>query len=114
MTACITFLAICVFSCSKTDEIPVIPPTNEVTSDQLQDVLEPGWWGKAAGWSQAFRGPIIGEMQSGGGADIADINHNGIPDLLVMVVDNPENGNSFWYNIGWDMTMPEAAWPLAT
>jgi hypothetical protein len=59
--------------------------------------------GKAAGWSQAFRGPVIGQMQSGGGADIADIDRNGIPDLLVMVVDNPENGNSFWYNIGWDI-----------
>jgi hypothetical protein len=59
--------------------------------------------GKAASWSKTFYGPSCGTAQSGGGADIADIDGNGIPDLLVMSVDNPEKSNSFWYYIGWNM-----------
>jgi len=59
--------------------------------------------GKASGWSADIFGPYIGQMQSGGGADIADIDGNGVPDLLLMVVDNPEQGNAYFYNIGWNL-----------
>ena len=59
--------------------------------------------GQASSWSQTIFGPTIGEQQSGGGADIGDIDGNGIPDLLLMNVDNPDGGNSFRYHIGWNM-----------
>ena len=59
--------------------------------------------GKTAGWTQTIFGPYVGQMLSGGGADIADIDGNGVPDLMLMVVDNPEYGNAFWYNIGWNL-----------
>jgi hypothetical protein len=59
--------------------------------------------GKAASWSQAFYGPYCGEMQAGGGADIADIDRNGVPDLVLMSVDDPSQANSFRYYIGWNL-----------
>jgi hypothetical protein len=60
--------------------------------------------GKASAWSDAIIGPYVGAIQSGGGADIADIDRNGRPDLVLMSVDNPEGANSFWYYIGWNLT----------
>jgi hypothetical protein len=62
-----------------------------------------GSTGQADSWSQAFFGPTIGGMQAGSGTDIADIDGNGIPDLMLMVVDDPEGDNSFWYTIGWNL-----------
>jgi len=59
--------------------------------------------GKASSWSQTLFGPYCAMSQAGGGADIADIDRNGIPDLLLMSVDDPEGVNSFRYNIGWNM-----------
>ena len=59
--------------------------------------------GKVSGWSQVFFGPDCGQMQAGAGADVADIDGNGIPDLVLMSVDDPEGANSFWYYIGWNM-----------
>jgi hypothetical protein len=59
--------------------------------------------GKAASWSQTIFGPACGEIQAGGGADIADIDGNRVPDLLLMSVDNPEGANSFRYFIGWNL-----------
>ncbi|MBV5331490.1 VCBS repeat-containing protein, partial [bacterium] len=60
--------------------------------------------GKASSWSKTLFGPYCAMSQEGGGADIADIDRNGIPDLLLMSVDDPDGGNSFRYNIGWNMT----------
>jgi len=60
--------------------------------------------GEASGWSEDIFGPHVGAMQSGGGADIADIDRNGVPDLVLMSVDNPEGANSFWYSIGWNLS----------
>ncbi|MFH0761038.1 MAG: VCBS repeat-containing protein [Bacteroidota bacterium] len=59
--------------------------------------------GKASGWSEIIYGPACGEVQAGGGADIGDIDGNGVPDLLLMNVDNPEGANSFRYHIGWNL-----------
>jgi hypothetical protein len=60
--------------------------------------------GKAASWSGAMYGPACGGTQAGGGADITDIDGNGVPDLLLMSVDDPEGSNSFWYYIGWNLS----------
>jgi hypothetical protein len=59
--------------------------------------------GKASEWSKTIFGPDCGGTQAGGGADIADIDGNGKPDLLLMSVDDPEGANSFWYYIGWNL-----------
>jgi len=59
--------------------------------------------GKASSWSQALFTPDISGEQAGGGADIGDIDGNGVPDLLLMYVDNPEAYNSFRYIIGWNL-----------
>jgi hypothetical protein len=57
----------------------------------------------ASSWSKVYWGPTIGGNQEGGDAAMADIDGNVIPDLLLMSVDAPDNENSFWYNIGWNM-----------
>jgi hypothetical protein len=59
--------------------------------------------GKPAAISQTFFGPNCGESQVGGGADIADIDRNGVPDLVLMSVDDPQGANSFRYFIGWNL-----------
>jgi hypothetical protein len=59
--------------------------------------------GKAALMSQTLFGPTIGEAQAGAGADLYDIDKNGLPDLLFMNIDDPDGGNSFRYQIGWNL-----------
>jgi hypothetical protein len=44
--------------------------------------------GNVTGWS-SFKGPVPGNMTTGGGAAIGDIDKNGILDLLLMSVDDP-------------------------
>ena len=48
-------------------------------------------------------GPYCGAKQAGAGADIADIDGNGIPDLALMVVEDLEGANAFRYRIGWNL-----------
>jgi len=45
----------------------------------------------------------FGEENSGGGIAIADINKNGIPDLVVLNIDHPEGGNIGYYRVGFDL-----------
>jgi len=45
--------------------------------------------GRVTGWSPRLVGPDLGNITSGGGAAIGDIDKNGILDLLLMTVDNP-------------------------
>jgi hypothetical protein len=60
--------------------------------------------GTTSDWSHAkWAPPILGASSSGGGAAIADIDGNGKPDLLFMVVDNPGGQNNFRYVIGWNL-----------
>jgi hypothetical protein len=68
--------------------------------------------GEVSSWSPICWGPEIGWNQEGAGADIADIDGNGIPDLLLMCVDAPSGSNSFRYYIGWNMgsTGQVASW----
>ncbi|PKM78554.1 MAG: hypothetical protein CVU90_02110 [Firmicutes bacterium HGW-Firmicutes-15] len=40
---------------------------------------------------------------AGSGIDIADLDGNGQPDMLLMAIDNPEQDNTFRYMIGWDL-----------
>jgi len=61
--------------------------------------------GKPASWSKTFFGPYCGQKQVGGGAEIADIDRNGIPDLVLMSVDDPGSSNYFWYYIGWNLSV---------
>ena len=53
-------------------------------------------------WTK-FSDQGIGSSHQGGGVAIADINGNGIPDAIMMVVDNPTGPNNLRYRIGWDL-----------
>ncbi|MFC1977957.1 PKD domain-containing protein [Chloroflexota bacterium] len=59
--------------------------------------------GIANNWSEVIQVEGIGWETAGGGAAIADINHNGKLDLLLMGIDNPEGANEFRYRVGWDL-----------
>lgn len=59
--------------------------------------------GEASTLSQTLFGPTIGESQAGAGAELYDIDGNGVPDLLFMNVDDPAGANSFRYHIGWNL-----------
>jgi len=37
------------------------------------------------------------------GAAVADINHNGRPDLVVLWIDDPDGANTAYYRVGWDL-----------
>lgn len=45
----------------------------------------------------------LGRETGGGGIAIADINENGVPDMLLMSVANKQGMNGFRYYIGWDI-----------
>ena len=44
----------------------------------------------------------VGHEGQGAGVAFADINRNGKPDMVLMAYDNPAQGNTFRYRIGWD------------
>jgi len=48
----------------------------------------PGWWGSTS---------------AGGGIDVAYIDDNDTPDLVVFHIDDPEGPNTGHYRIGWDV-----------
>ncbi|MCK5682059.1 tandem-95 repeat protein, partial [bacterium] len=53
-----------------------------------------------------YSGPTVSAMgtnAAGGGCALADLNNNGKPDLVAMVVDDPDGLNEFRYRIGWDL-----------
>jgi hypothetical protein len=45
----------------------------------------------------------LGHDTQGGGVAVGDINQNGIPDLIFMIIDNPPGANHFRYKIGYDV-----------
>jgi hypothetical protein len=59
--------------------------------------------GNAERWSDLIHGPSPGNQSAGGGAEIADIDGNGHPDLLVMDIDDPKGPNQFRYTIAWNL-----------
>ncbi len=54
-------------------------------------------------WSSMHESPEIGWNNAGGGMTIADLNRNGIPDVITMGIDDPSGPNRFWYKVGWDI-----------
>lgn len=64
-------------------------------------------------WSELVHGPSPGHKSAGGGADIADFDGNGRPDLLLMALDDPDGPNQFRYTIAWNLNaegVPEGGW----
>ncbi len=45
----------------------------------------------------------VGHVGHGAGLAIADINRNGVPDMVLMAYDGPARANNFRYKIGWDV-----------
>lgn len=60
--------------------------------------------GNAFQWTDARLIPgWFGGESEGGGAALGDFNRNGVPDLVLLVVDNPPGNNGGYYHIGWDL-----------
>jgi hypothetical protein len=64
--------------------------------------------GEVSSWDAHLSDPIkvpgwFGDETQGGGIAIADINQNGIPDLIIFHIDNPDYGNKGYYRICWDL-----------
>jgi len=45
----------------------------------------------------------FGYESQGGGCAVTDLNRNGLPDLILMAVDNPPHANSFFYRVAFDL-----------
>ena len=58
---------------------------------------------KPAYLSSMYKSPDIGWDDAGGGVTIADLNGNGVLDVITMGIDDPAGPNSFWYKVGWDI-----------
>jgi len=64
--------------------------------------LNLGTDGRTQNWSY-IGAHALGHHNQGGGATLSYVNNNGIPDLILMAIDNPHGDNSFWYHIGFDL-----------
>jgi len=47
--------------------------------------------------------PGMGDEGQGAGVELADLNGNGRPEMIVLVYDNPPGQNNLRYRIGWDV-----------
>jgi hypothetical protein len=62
--------------------------------------------GTVTSWSQRIVAPCyLGWLSSGGGAALADVNGNGIADLVLMNIDSPPGPDGLWCYIGWDVNI---------
>jgi hypothetical protein len=58
------------------------------------------------GWTGPIQVPgWFGNDNQDGAIAVADINKNGMPDLIIMHIDNPGGANQAYYRIGWDINM---------
>jgi hypothetical protein len=59
--------------------------------------------GTAASWSAVIYGPETANYTAGGGAGLADIDNNGVLDLVLTAIDNTGNGNVGLSVAGWNI-----------
>lgn len=59
--------------------------------------------GRPARWGDAVIVGGVGNTGHGAGADIADINGDGKPDVIIMAYDAPKGANNFRYKIGFSL-----------
>src|SRR5579884_1688599 len=59
--------------------------------------------GHATGWTGIIQVDGVGNEGQGADVDVADLDLNGRPDLIVMAYDNPAGPNSYRYRIGWNL-----------
>jgi thermitase len=68
----------------------------------------------AGGWSPIKAVPDwFGAENQGAGVALADINGNGVQDMIVYHIDNPNGENHGYYRIGWDLNVdgdPVGGW----
>jgi len=67
-----------------------------------------GWNLDPNGMVRSWNEPIaipgwFGSENQGAGVAVADIDHNGRPDLAIFHIDNPSGENRGYYRIGWDL-----------
>jgi hypothetical protein len=60
--------------------------------------------GTAASWAPGYKTVTgLGWEGQGAGVAFADIDHNGVQDMVVMAYDNPAGANTFRYRVGWNL-----------
>lgn len=92
--------------------------------DSIMNYCNPSWNGNGRlsawdiegiralyGWNRSrnYEAPGVGHDGQGAGAAIADINGNGMPDLLLMAIDSPQGENTARYRVGFDLNLEGAA-----
>ncbi|MBM4463815.1 MAG: VCBS repeat-containing protein, partial [Chloroflexi bacterium] len=59
--------------------------------------------GISSNWSNVIYGPETAHFTAGGGARIADIDGNGVPDLLLMAIDDSFGNHKCLCQVGWSL-----------
>jgi hypothetical protein len=59
--------------------------------------------GNAASWAPYITVPGVGNEGAGADLDVADLDQNGRPDLILLAYDDPSGPNGYRYRIGWNL-----------